>query len=767
MNIIQFKDISKNDVEIVGGKAASLGEMYNAKFPVPPGFAVTADAYKEFIQLSGLQPKIDKILEQTDIEDTTQLTNSSQKIQNLILETDMPLNVRNDIKKTYEHMNVRPEVLLNQKALDFVKAGRDFPFVAVRSSATAEDLPEASFAGQQATYLNVRGVDNVIQAVHQCWASLYTGRAIYYREENGFEHSKVYISVIVQKMVNSEKAGVMFSINPATNNENEIIIEAGFGLGEAVVSGSITPDEYIVDKESLELIKKKINVQEWMIIRDPNVGRNIKRELGERGKKQILNEEEIKVLATMAKKVEEFYGKPQDMEFAIEGNRVYLVQSRPVTTQKRIAKATSGEREKFKGEAILEGMGASPGVASGPVKIVKDMSELGNVVEGDVLVTGMTNPDMVPTMKKAVAIVTDEGGLTSHAAIVSREMGIPAIVGTKEATTKLKDGDIVTVDGAGGKVYGGRAEVESVEIDDTPIDVETITKIKVISDLPEFAEKAAAMNVDGVGLVRLEFMIANGGIWPDQYIKENRKEDYVKLLYDGIGGIAKAFGDKPVWIRNSDMRTDEYTQLKGSEDQPKETDPMIGWHAIRRLLDQPEVLKAEFEAVKRLRDDGIKNVGVMLPFVIDVDEVRKAKELMREIGLEPQKDVQFGVMIETPASCWIIEELCQEGIDFVSFGTNDLTQLTLGIDRNNAKIQKQFNEMHPAVLGEMKKVIETCKKFGVTTSICGQAGSKPEMASFLVRVGIDSISANRDAVNKIKRTVATEEKKLMLEAARR
>ncbi|MFH1376541.1 MAG: phosphoenolpyruvate synthase [Candidatus Woesearchaeota archaeon] len=767
MNIIQFKDISKNDVEIVGGKAASLGEMYNAKFPVPPGFAVTADAYKEFIQLSGLQPKIDKILEQTDIEDTTQLTNSSQKIQNLILETDMPLNVRNDIKKTYEHMNVRPEVLLNQKALDFVKAGRDFPFVAVRSSATAEDLPEASFAGQQATYLNVRGVDNVIQAVHQCWASLYTGRAIYYREENGFEHSKVYISVIVQKMVNSEKAGVMFSINPATNNENEIIIEAGFGLGEAVVSGSITPDEYIVDKESLELIKKKINVQEWMIMRDPNVGRNIKRELGERGKKQILNEEEIKVLATMAKKVEEFYGKPQDMEFAIEGNRVYLVQSRPVTTQKRIAKATSGEREKFKGEAILEGMGASPGVASGPVKIVKDMSELGNVVEGDVLVTGMTNPDMVPTMKKAVAIVTDEGGLTSHAAIVSREMGIPAIVGTKEATTKLKDGDIVTVDGAGGKVYGGRAEVESVEIDDTPIDVETITKIKVISDLPEFAEKAAAMNVDGVGLVRLEFMIANGGIWPDQYIKENRKEDYVKLLYDGIGGIAKAFGDKPVWIRNSDMRTDEYTQLKGSEDQPKETDPMIGWHAIRRLLDQPEVLKAEFEAVKRLRDDGIKNVGVMLPFVIDVDEVRKAKELMREIGLEPQKDVQFGVMIETPASCWIIEELCQEGIDFVSFGTNDLTQLTLGIDRNNAKIQKQFNEMHPAVLGEMKKVIETCKKFGVTTSICGQAGSKPEMASFLVRVGIDSISANRDAVNKIKRTVATEEKKLMLEAARR
>ena len=767
MNIIQFKDISKNDVEIVGGKAASLGEMYNAKFPVPPGFAVTADAYKEFIQLSGLQPKIDKILEQTDIEDTTQLTNSSQKIQNLILETDMPLNVKNDIKKTYEHMNVRPEVLLNQKALDFVKAGRDFPFVAVRSSATAEDLPEASFAGQQATYLNVRGVDNVIQAVHQCWASLYTGRAIYYREENGFEHSKVYISVIVQKMVNSEKAGVMFSINPATNNENEIIIEAGFGLGEAVVSGSITPDEYIVDKESLELIKKKINVQEWMIMRDPNVGRNIKRELGERGKKQILNEEEIKVLATMAKKVEEFYGKPQDMEFAIEGNRVYLVQSRPVTTQKRIAKATSGEREKFKGEAILEGMGASPGVASGPVKIVKDMSELGNVVEGDVLVTGMTNPDMVPTMKKAVAIVTDEGGLTSHAAIVSREMGIPAIVGTKEATTKLKDGDIVTVDGAGGKVYGGRAEVESVEIDDTPIDVETITKIKVISDLPEFAEKAAAMNVDGVGLVRLEFMIANGGIWPDQYIKENRKEDYVKLLYDGIGGIAKAFGDKPVWIRNSDMRTDEYTQLKGSEDQPKETDPMIGWHAIRRLLDQPEVLKAEFEAVKRLRDDGIKNVGVMLPFVIDVDEVRKAKELMREIGLEPQKDVQFGVMIETPASCWIIEELCQEGIDFVSFGTNDLTQLTLGIDRNNAKIQKQFNEMHPAVLGEMKKVIETCKKFGVTTSICGQAGSKPEMASFLVRVGIDSISANRDAVNKIKRTVATEEKKMMLEAARR
>jgi pyruvate,water dikinase len=774
VNILWFKDVSKEDVAIVGGKGANLGEMFKAKFPVPPGFIVTTDAYKEFINSSHLQPIIDETLSKIDINDSEELANASEKIQDLILSTDIPEEIVRDIKKAYQELDIRPEVLLNKKAFEFVKAGRDMPFVAVRSSASAEDLPEASFAGQQATYLNVKGPDNVVQAVRQCWASLYTARAIYYREKNNFEHSKVFIAVVVQKMINSEKSGVIFTINPATNNKEEIVIEAGFGLGEAVVSGSITPDEYIVNKIDLTLKSKKINNQEWMIIRDPSTGRNTKKYLNEKGKTQILTEEEIKTLASIAKRIEDYYGKPQDIEFAIENNRIYIVQSRPVTTEKKVSEVKESIVASDE-NIILKGMAASPGIGTGIVKIIKDASELNKIQEGDILVTKMTNPDMVPAMKRASAIVTDEGGLTAHAAIVSRELGIPAVVGTGNATSTLKDGMEITVDGTTGSIYAGKIKTQEKETtqekeisieEKTPIQFETITRIKAIVDMPEIAEKAASLGVDGVGLVRIEFMIANGGMWPDQYIRENRREDYIRLLYDGIGGIAKAFKGKPVWVRNSDMRTDEYTNLKGSENQPKETDPMIGWHAIRRLLDQPEVLKAEFEAIKRLHDDGYKNIGIMLPFVINVEEIVKAKAIMREVGLEPQKDIKFGVMIETPASCWIIEDICKEGVDFISFGTNDLTQLTLGIDRNNSKIQHLFNEMHPAVLGEIEKVIKTCKKYGVETSICGQAGSKPEMAKFLVRTGIDSISVNLDAVNEIRKTVALEERRLLLEAAR-
>ncbi len=762
--IAWFKDLNKDSVAIAGGKGANLGEMFNIGLPVPPGFAVTAQTYKEFIEETGIKEKILEILKTIDVNNTEQLQEKANEIQKLIVSTEVPEEIKEDILEAYDALSAEK----SDKPQDLVRE-KEKPFVAVRSSATAEDLPEASFAGQQATFLNIRGDEELIRAVRGCWASLFTARAVYYREKNNFPHEKVLISVIVQKMINSEKSGVMFSINPSTNNMNEVVIEAAFGLGEAIVSGAVNPDLYVVDKNTLEIKKIEIKEQKIKFVRDPETGKTIKKPLTEREEiQQVLNDAEIKQLAVYAKRIEKHYNKPQDIEWAIERDNVYIVQSRAVTTIKEAVKekvVENGEKE-----ILVKGEVASPGVASGIVKIIHEISELDKIHKGDVLVTRMTTPDMVPAMQRASAIVTDEGGITCHAAIVSREMGIPCIVGTGNATSILKEGDEVTVHATHGVVYRGQVIEEKIPEEVKPVvapmPIITATQIKVIMDLPDFAEKAAATNADGVGLVRLEMMIAEGGELPSHYIKTGRKEEYIKLLVDGIGKIARAFRNKPVWVRTSDIRTDEYRSLKGGEDEPHETDPMIGWHGIRRSLDEPEILKAEFEAIKRLHDQGLKNIGVMLPFVIRAREVRKAKEIMREIGLEPCRDIQFGVMIETPASCFIIKELCEEGIDFISFGTNDLTQLTLGIDRNNERIAKLYDEMHPAVLREIAAVIKVCKKYGVKTSICGQAGSRPDMAAFLVKHGIDSISANPDAVQQIREVVARAERKLLLAAER-
>lgn len=759
-----FREISEGDLGSVGGKGQNLGIMLKMHLPVPNGFAVTAQTYGEYLEKKKIKEKILSLLKDLDVENNDKLQAVAAQIQNIITSTPMPQDLAEEIMYTYELLGSE-----KQKATDLVEPKE--VFVAVRSSATAEDLPEASFAGQQATFLNVKGKEKVVSAVLACWASLFTARAIYYRVKNKFDHSKVLISALVQKMVNSEKSGVMFTVNPSTNHDDEIVIEAIYGLGELIVGGEVNPDLYIVDKKTREIKKTELRKKEYGLFRNDkgeNEKRPIPKDLQER---QVLNEKQIQELARLGKKLEEHYGKPQDVEWAVEKEEVFIVQTRAVTT----FKAHTVERPDLSdesGKILLKGETASAGVYAGAVKIVRNPSELSKVQKGDVLVTTMTTPDMVPAMQRAGAIVTNEGGMTCHAAIVSREMGTPCIVGTEHATDMLKDGEIITVHATRGIVYEGKLEVtetkkEAVEPTPHSAEVVTATEIKVIMDLPDFAVKAAATGADGVGLVRLEIMIANGGIHPAEYIRQKREEDYVHLLKEGIRKIAKAFVHKPVWVRCSDMRSDEYRNLQGGEKEPHETDPMIGWHGIRRLLDERKILRAEFQAVKELHDEGFDNVGIMLPFVIRLDELRRAKETMKEAGIEPVKEIDFGVMIETPAACWIIEGLCKEGISFVSFGTNDLTQLTLGIDRNNERIAHLFSEMHPAVLGEMAKVIQVCKKYKVKTSICGQAGSKPEMAEFLVRQGVDSISANADAVDEIRHTVAKVEKKILLDAERK
>lgn len=767
-----FKELHKDDIPLVGGKGANLGEMYNANIPIPPGFVVTAKAYKKFIEQNNLPDQIYDILHELDVENNQKLQEASREIQKLIMDSVMSDKIKEEIRESYENLSVNPDLFknANKQALDIIKAGREVPFVAVRSSATAEDLPEASFAGQQATFLNIKGAPNLILSVQRCWASLFTARAIYYRVKNNFPHEKVLIAVIVQKMVNSTKSGVIFSANPMNNNQNEIVIEAGFGLGEAVVSGAINPDQYIVNKQNLEIQKTKVNKQDWMYILDVNLNKTVRRTIPkEKQEEQVLTEFEIKKLAELARNIEKHYQKPQDIEFAVEGSKIYIVQSRPITTLKKPIEETEQPREEIKGEVILEGVGASPGVGSGVVKIVHSIDELEKVQKGDILVTKMTDPDMVPAMERAAAIVTDEGGATCHAAIVGRELGVPVIVGTQKATEVLKEGDKITVDATNAKVYSGEIEIKHKKEEyetASEEELETVTEIKVLLDMPKLAEKAAQTGADGVGLLRCEFIILGEKEHPWYMIQHGRKDEFVEKLKNDILVITKAFKGKPVWYRTLDAPSDEFRNMKGGEDEPEEDNPMLGWRSIRRDLDQPELLKAQFEAIKKAHNEGYTNIGVMLPLVTSVEQIQKAKEYLREFDLEPQENIEFGVMIETPASVQIIKEICEEGIDFISFGTNDLTQFTLAVDRNNAKVQGLYDEKHPGVIRQIEKVIKTCKEYNVETSICGQAGSDEEMAEILVRFGIDSISANIDAVKKIRYIVHKLEQKLLLDVAR-
>lgn len=740
-----FSELSNKDVLIAGGKGASLAEMYNHKFPIPPGFMVTAQAYQYFIEKCHLDGKIQEIVSKIDVEDTSELTKASKQIRDLIRSASMPKELEEEITEAYNILDVGKQEIhkAGSGALQILKTSHEPPFVAVRSSATTEDLADASFAGQQESFLSVKGNRNLLLKVKDCMSSLFTARAIYYREKKGFGQTKASLAVVVQRMVDSDKSGVIFSKDPV-KKEAPILIEAVWGLGEGIVSGRIQPDSYAVDSnlDEFKILEAKVANKKIAITRNSSGENTIVKLTEEKSRQQVLSTYEIKVLSQYAKKLEEYYGKPQDIEFAIEGHDIFIVQSRPITT-----KVSEEERGELQGEAMLFGLGASPGVASGIVKIIHSMNDLDKIKKGDVLVTKMTNPDMVVAMQKSAAIVTDDGGLTSHASIVSREMGIPAVVGTEHATEKLKEGTVITVDGYKGKVYEGRAEAREVEVN--PI-LQTKTKIKVIVDLPDFAQRAAKSHAKGIGLVRLEGIIAISGKHPLKFVKDKNINDYISILVKGLTKIIEPFEE--AWIRSSDIRSDEYRNLEGA---PKdiEGNPMLGDHGIRFSLKHPDIMKAELMAIKKIAETfPHKKVGFMVPQVISVEELRKTKEIAREVNIP--KNVKIGIMVETPAAVQIINDLCEEGMDFISFGTNDLTQYTLAIDRNNTEVQNLYDEMNPAVLNSLAYVIRRCKKYGVETSLCGQAGSRENMARFLVSQGIDSISVNADAAHNVSKLVA-------------
>ena len=754
MAVVWLDDVRADDLDLVGGKGASLGELTGAELPVPPGFVVTANTYRAFIEDAGIDDELFSAVE-VDHEDSAALKEAHETAHELIMGTPMPEDVREEILDAYRSI------------------GDGDAFVAVRSSATAEDLPDASFAGQQETFLNVQE-EELLESVKACWASLFSERAIYYRNRKGFPHDKVDIAVVVQQMVDSEKSGVMFTCHPSTG-EKKVIIEAAWGLGEAVVSGTVSPDNYVVNRVNGDVETATIADKKTMCIRDEETGQTVDREVpSDKRHERVLTDGEIARLLELGELVEDHYGTPQDVEWAVYDGDVYMLQSRPITTITEGEEDAGSDDEKSKNagdDVIMRGLGASPGIASGRARIVTKLDHLDQVAEGDIIVTEMTTPDMVPAMKRAAGIVTDEGGMTSHAAIVSRELGVPAVVGTGDATSTIADGDIVTIDGDKGTIREGempeeeqRQPVEEAR-PKTPVKPMTATEVKVNVSIPEAAERAAATGADGVGLLRIEHMVLTLGKTPERYIEQKGERAYVDEIVSGVREVAEEFYPRPVRVRTLDAPTDEFRQLEGGENEPREHNPMLGYRGIRRGLDNPNIFRLELQAFRRLFDMGYDNLEVMFPLVNDAEDVLRAKEHMIEAGIDPEKR-EWGVMIETPAAALSIREMADAGIDFASFGTNDLTQYTLAVDRNNEHVANIYDELHPAVLKLIGDTIEACRDVGVKTSICGQAGSKPKMVQFLVDKGVSSISANIDAVRDVQHEVKRVEQRLLLDSVR-
>ena len=779
-----FDNLRKTDIPLVGGKNANLGEMISAGLPVPPGFAVTAYAYEKFIEETHIAKKIYEIIKETvtNINDPKQYNAASKKIRELIEKSSMPKEIENAVKLAYKELNKK----LNLKDV----------FVAVRSSATAEDLPDASFAGQQETFLNVRGVDELLENIVKCWSSLFTPRAIFYRNEKGFAHEKVFISVGVQKMVNSRAAGVIFTLNPVTGDTRHIVIEGNHGLGEAVVSGSVTPDDFIVDKVSMKIIEKRLSKKTVQYIRDPQTGKTVHADVPvDKQEQPCVNDEEILKLAELAKRIEQHYGKPQDIEWAIDRDipfpaNVFIVQSRPETVwsarQVQAPIREVGEAKNVEMKVVIRGIAAGKrGYGMGTAKVVANPTEAAKVMQkGDILVTDMTNPDYVPFMKLAGAIVTDKGGVTCHAAIVSRELGIPCVVGTENATKLMVTGEEYTVDSRSGVVYEGIMPTLTEQLasasgastqttgaggifQSVPV---TATKIYMNLGVPEKIEEYKALPFEGIGLMRTEFILASYiGEHPMNFVETGQSQRFVDKLAEGIATVARAIQPRPVVVRFSDFKTNEYRELKGGEKyEIVEANPMLGWRGCSRYISQwyEKAFRLECQAIVKCRKEwGLKNVWVMLPMVRTVWEAEKCIEIIREEGLERSRDFKVWFMAETPSIAILADEFSKL-VDGFSIGSNDMTQGILMIDRDSERLGQMgyFDERDPAVKRIIAHLIKVAHENGCTVSICGEGPSNlPDFAEFLVRVGIDSISVNNDAVVATKSLVASIEQKIILE----
>jgi pyruvate,water dikinase len=773
-NVLWFDELHRADVNLVGGKSSSLGELTSlAGIPVPYGFATTAHAYRYFMDATGLNDQVNALLASiTDYEDSDELHAACVKIRELITNAEMPSDLAQNIAQAYQQLAEKME--------------QTNPFVAIRSSATAEDLPDASFAGQQDSYLNVRGQADVIKRVQQCYASLFTDRATYYRHKQNFPYEKVALSAAVQMMVFSKSSGIMFSVNVATGDDTKVIIDGIWGLGEYIVQGTVTPDDFLVDKETMKIVSKTINNKDIELVRLPDGGVEEQKVPAEIAEKPVLTDEQVLELAGYAKKIEEHYGCYMDMEFALDKNtnKLWMVQARPETvwSQKKKQQAKEQIADPANAKVITRGLPASPGVAAGKVHVIDDPADIGEFKQGEILVTLMTSPDWVPAMKKAAAIVTNNGGMTCHAAIVSREMQIPCIVGTKSrgaaATDVLQTGDIITVDAKNGVVYQGNVQgltaPKSVTSETATVAAEyfapTATGVMMNLGNPDLAEKYASLPADGIGLMREEFL------WttyihehPLYLIEQGHPERVVDKLAEGISKVARAMAPRPVILRFSDFKSSEYRNLKGGEKyEPHEPADLLGWRGASRYYDPKyiEAFKLELAAVKKVRNEfGLKNLNVMIPFVRTVTEAKRVTEIMANAGLERNADFKVYMMAEIPSNI-ILADKFNQFIDGYSIGSNDLTMLLLGCDRNNDTVSALFDERNLAVKRAIRHLIKTAHQAGKTVSICGQTPSEfPDFTDFLIQSGIDYVSVNPDMVKATKHNVAHFEQRILLDQA--
>ena len=774
--VLWFDELRRSDVGLVGGKSSSLGELTSSvDVPVPYGFATTATAYRYFMEKTGQNQRIHEFLQDlSDVEDSVELHDVCTKIRESICAAEMPKDLADTIGKAYDKLAK--------------KVGEKTPFVAVRSSATAEDLPDASFAGQQETYLNVTGRDMVIQKVKECYASTFTDRAVYYRAKKHFDHENVALSAAVQMMADSKVSGVMFTVDLVTGADDTIMIEGSWGLGEYVVQGTVTPDNFVVDKETLDIKSRRINDKAIELVRKEGGDVEERRVPDELATAQVMTDEQIAKLATFAKRIEKHYGCYMDMEWAIDHkDRIWILQARPETVWSNKKGKEKGAKKEMKNlttehKVLVKGLPASPGTTSGVCHVITNPEDIEQFNEGEILVTTMTSPDWVPAMKKAVAIVTDAGGMTCHASIVSRELGIPCVVGTKsrsvEATEVLRTGQEVTVDAQNGIVYDGIV-ADLVKKEEEPKGNITAaaeyfppTGTKILMNLgdPDLADRYANLPCDGIGLMREEF------IWttfihehPLYLIETGRPEKVIDMLAEGISKVCRAMGSRPVTLRFSDFKSGEYRNLKGGEKyEPLEPADLLGWRGASRYYDPKytAAFRLELKAVKKVREEyGLKNLNCMIPFCRTVDEAAKIVAIMKEEGLERGPDFKLFLMAEIPANI-ILADQFNQFIDGYSIGSNDLTMLTLGCDRNNDTVAALFDERNLAVKRAVYHLIKTAHKDGKIVSICGQAPSVyPDFTEFLVESGIDCISVNPDMVKKTKLNVAQLEQRIILNAA--
>ena len=751
------RDISTlriTDAEEAGGKGANMGELVAAKLPVPPGFVLLRDCYRDSMKAGGVVSELSALHREAldNVADTARLIDLCEWMQGLVQKAGVADSIRDLILDSY-HM-------MGSKAV-----------VAVRSSATGEDGSDASFAGMNATITNVSGDDDLIDSVLRCWMSLFSPRVITYRASRGFTADPA-MAVVMQQMVDSDKAGVAFTADPSTGARDRVVIEAAFGLGEVVVSGEVEPDTYVVSKETLEVLDVRLGLKSFKIVRGPD-GHDHSIELSDdEAGARVLDDAELRAIAELAIATEKHNGYPQDTEWAVSAGKSYLVQARPITTLKHTTAPTTETNA-----VLARGLAAAPGMASGRVRVLQTPDEGGRLLEGEILVAQMTNPDWLPTIRRAAALVTDTGGMTCHAAIVARELGVPCVVGTRTATRDLHDGTTATVDGAHGRVLSGRVETEPTprasvveqRASSVPQQEVTGTKVYVNMAMPDAAEKVAAQGADGVGLLRAEFMLTEAfdGRHPRHLIAHGEQEALVTGLVKPLLRIASAFAPRPVIYRATDFRTNEFRGLKGGDAyEPVEHNPMIGYRGCYRYVNEPDLFALELQALARVREQS-PNVHVMIPFVRTRWELEKCLALVDASPLGRQRGLHRWVMAEVPSVVHWLPEYIGMGIDGVSIGSNDLTQLVLGVDRDSDICAELFDESDPAVLDAIGQIIGIARKHGITSSLCGQAPStNPAFAEHLVRMGITSVSVNPDALGDARRTIAAAERRLLLDSAR-